>query len=305
MKTALISIIFNLLVSTFVSAQLPVLDFKNLIGQKLVVNKHSVVPLQGSADGEEFSYTMYDSTSYKAVFDTIRRITDSTFLVDLRISDYKKLVYSDNELLVKDSIMNYRLSYVLSNNGTYKDIYIEERIAVLEGFFKLSMALTFDELDIYQHDNPILRNYRRGSRYRNLQDVKEKVFQELHWLHLFSGLTPRTESTCNSTQAVWLDLNMNRTPSILKYERKGNDIHVHQDIDYVTLYRGKVTEEDLKTIAASKPEDFFFRISSDAVYAWDNKRNIPKSINATLNTTIKNGGEEMTKTDSYNIRFIR
>lgn len=305
MKTILFLLLTTFLVTSFVSAQLPVLDVKNLSGQKIIVHKQLEVPLQWTSDGTDNVYTIYDSIRYQATFDTLRRITDSTFLVELNIKDYKKVIYANEELLVKDSINNYTLSYVVTRDGKYMDIFIDERIALLEGFFRFTNALSFDELDIHQHNNPILSQYRLGSRYRNLQDVKPKVFQELYWLHLFSAATPGTNSTCNSSQAVWLDLNMVRTPSILRYEKKGNNIQVHQEVDYVRLYRGMVSEEDLKTIETSDPEDFFFRIYSDAVYTWDYKRNIPKAVDATLKTSVKSEGGAFVKTDSYKIEFVR
>lgn len=299
--------VFSLVLFGFSSlnAQLPLLDITNLKGKEIKVVKNAVIPMRVFPSENSFSHIAYDSSSYTAVFDSVFLATDSTYTIILTIRDYYKKIYADSLLLSSDSLSVYKLKYVTGLKGEYYNIMINESIAALEGYHEFENALHFDELDASTLAlNQLLWMYRSGYRYKSIEEIKHKVFQELFWIHLFPGLTTHEEQCWQSHQAIYLDLKMKRIPSKLTLTEKGKSVFIHQEVDHVALYKGRVKPDELETIRNSSPDAFFFRISSDAEYVWNDKLNIPESISAKLTTTAKDPKGDWVRTDNYNITFI-
>ena len=301
------SLIFCLLfTSIFQSdlyAQLPPLEVNSLLQKEIKVTRISLVPLDGMSQGEAYHYIISDSTTYTALFDSIYPNTDSTLLISLLVKDYKKVIYADSAFLTSDTSSRFSLRYVVDRKGAIDDIRIDTRIAKLEGYRKKDKVFRFDDLESTGlNNNLVLKTYRSGSSYNVIDEVKSKIFQELFWLHLFPSLENRNEDSYKSTQSVYIDLKLERVPSKLTWSKEGKIISVHQEVDQVEIYKGLVDEYELKQIEAAGPEDFFFRISSDATYDWNTKMNIPKRIEAELRTSVK--GKEWVRKDQYVIELI-
>jgi hypothetical protein len=245
---------------------------------------------------------VYESTFYTSVFDKIDRNSDTSYLVTYKIENYRKVIYADSIFLHQDTMSNFKIVYTVLLNGEYKNIFASDRIAALEGYYYDDQVFTFDDYNNRKPKGNIFNIYKSGSYYRDINEIKMKLFPELYWLHLFPSIKKAGE-TYKSSQALFLDMKSDRIPSVLTYKSSGKEIQIHMEVDYLEIYKGMVSEEDLKTIAFSGPDDFFFRISSEGTYQWDHKLNVPKSISAKLTTTVKDKPENITRVDTYNIKF--